>query len=784
MATAPSNSNKQSAPSRKSVFERQKEEAEAKKAREKAETAAVYEDFVKSFDDDGTSPASTRGKPHAAGFSSTVPGPGKRHFTGSGMKSGPGSLGPSPHMQKRVPGSIGPAFGRKRGYDEPADRRDRDYRYSHDDRESNDDRAAMGRQDQDRHDEDEKAARPTVYLSSLPPGTSPAVIKALFTPSSLAVENVRILPGSTADRKALSAIVTLAAETAATDIDTMVSHMQNKYLGFGFNLSLSRHLSSAALSGTSALNLPGSNMNSLPFGARSIQQQTSLSRAPPPGQGRNYAPPQSYTSSTSYGSRPQTQVAVQPPSDLKQLKLIHKTLEALLTYGPEFEALLMSRPQIQREEKWSWLWNSRSQGGVYYRWRLWQVLTDTDVRGRRPIFGGRQGGDTLFEGHSLWLPPEEHIRFEYTTRMDEFVSDEDYNSSDEEGEDDGGGLARRHHDHNASGLTQDLGEMNDGLGYLNPLAKAKLTHLLTRLPEANTKLRKGDVARITSFAIEHAGAGADEVASLITRNVLQPFGQQSKTESDENIAKDTILATATDQSQKDTSAASIVGLYIISDILSSSASSGVRHAWRYRQLFETALGQQKVFEKLGRLDRDLNWGKLKAEKWKRSVQNLLQQWEGWCVFPQTSHDEMVNHFLNPPLSHEEQKRLDAEEKRKTEEEASRKKAGQVKWRSVEVDNQGGDVTMSEAGVDGREMVDDEEEDEEDEDMDVDEAALVDATVDGLPLADSSDEEMVDNPPSVRNEEPLPVQQKDPKSLPTSTRRQRPRATDMFADDST
>ncbi|KMP07838.1 hypothetical protein CIHG_02805 [Coccidioides immitis H538.4] len=77
----------------------------------------------------------------------------------------------------------------------------------------------------------------------------------------------------------------------------------------------------------------------------------------------------------------------------------------------------------------------------------------------------------------------------------------------------------------------------------------------------------------------------------------------------------------------DKSPAKLVGLYIISDILSSSSTSGVRHAWRYRQLFETALKNHKVFEHLGRLEKELGWGRLKVEKWRRSIGNLLGLWE-------------------------------------------------------------------------------------------------------------------------------------------------------------
>lgn len=554
----PDISSKLGAAPKKSLFERQKAEAEAKKARETAETAAVYEDFVKSFDDEGYAdstsyPAAGRGGGGAGsnisggqGFSGVGGGGlGKRHFTSSGLKSGPGSLGPLPNV-KSGPGSLGPVpplHGRKRPYDDYQNHKKERPRgmFSYEDErpspEEHEETAAAFRDDED----DEKdtsdvqaAAKPTLHLSSLPPGTSPAVIRALFTPSPLVIEDVRILSSPQAnsnDRKSTSAIVTLAAETAATDIDTMVSHLQNKYLGFGFNLSISRHLSSTALGGTSALSAPSTSLHNLPFGAKPISQRASLSRAPPPGQtGNRFAPPASYTSSTPFGPRgnqnhPPAQVAVQVPTDLSQLKRIHKTLEALLTYGPEFEALLMSRTPIQQDENWSWLWDSRSVGGVYYRWRLWDILTDGSNRRKKRGGGYAMSNrpELIFEQQSPWLPPETGLKFEYTTRLSEFIDDEDYDSSDEEAEaGDDGGIARRYNDHNF-GPSQSTEADNDGLGYLNPLAKTKLIHLLSRLPDSNAKLRKGDVARVTGFAIEHAGAGAAEVAELVCRNAIKPF---------------------------------------------------------------------------------------------------------------------------------------------------------------------------------------------------------------------------------------------------------------------
>jgi U2-associated protein SR140 len=816
------------APAKKSLFERQKAEAEAKKARERAETAAVYEDFVKSFDDEGGSETTTQTTPSrhvgaAFGGSTFNAIPGKRHFTSTGLKSGPGSLGLSSDIPKSGPGSLGPALsvhGRKRPYDTfQGQWRDRDrnhgvlayedHRPSPTSRQSDDAVSAFHHDDEEEkagYKETKAAAKPTLHLSSLPPGTSPAVIRALFTPSPLTVEDVRILPppapssAANGERKSTSAIVALAPETPATDIDTMVSHLQNKYLGFGFKLSISRHLSSAALAGASAIAIPSGNLNNLPFGARPIQPHASLSRAPPPGHGHGrFAPPASYTTPTSYGSRaniPPTQVVVQPPTDLKQLKLIHKTLESLLTYGPEFEALLMSRPQIQRDEKWAWLWDSRSVGGVYYRWRLWDILTNGSGRRRRQqsSYGIHNTGEALFEGQSTWVPPEQGLKFEYTTRMDEFISDEDYDSSDEEADYDGG-IARRHNDHYMAGVppAKAIADVNEGTGYLNPLAKTKLVHLLRRLPDSNAKLRKGDVARITSFAIEHAGAGADEVAELLARNVIKPLcssgaRDRKNAESDEQEQETRDLdEDGASTEKKDHSSASLVGLYVISDILSSSASAGVRHAWRYRALLEIALRQRKVFETLGRLERNLDWGKLKAEKWKRSVHNILSLWEGWCVFPQTSQEEFANKFASPPLTAEEILLSEIEERRKLDEDDTRRSKSNSKWRSVEDEERVlvdratvfDDVDMEE--VDGVAMEYDDD-DTADGEAIVEDADSLDDNIDGVPMADSSDDE-------VGHEEHRgqPPSDHDPPvaagSTPLSTRKPRMKAVDMFADES-
>ena len=751
---------KLAAPAKKSLFERQKAEAEAKRLKEQAETAAVYEDFVKSFDNDEEDDA----------FGSSTGGFSKRHFppqnglgrgtSTRGRGSGPGSLGP--------PGG----FSRKRPYDQGAHSRDNRHGiFAYDEHDRHNTRTAFAddkdvRDDLARNRAQEKAsAKPTLQLSSLPPGTSVAVVKSLMPPN-LTVDAVKFLSSGTVERKAATAIVTLAEGTPAAELDTLVSTLQGKYLGWGFSLSISRHLSSA-VSGSMLSAAP--TTTSLPFGAKAINNgpQYTLSRAPPPNQ-RGFAPPSSFGPNASRPTNP-VQVNVKPPTDLRQLKMIHKTVELIVTHGPEFEALLMSRLEIQKDVKWAWIWDSRSDGGVYYRWRLWDILTNAQERIKSGIGRNANLTQNLFESGPSWLAPEAKLRFEYTTSLEDIVLNSDYDSSDDE---DSGDEGRRRLEHLQGGAS--LPELiipgeNDIPAHMNPLYKAKLIHLLSRLPRTSARLRRGDVARTMAFAISHASTGADEVVSILTLNVHQPFSMNDAISSRNQDEMDTDAVDERDK--EDSSSAKLIGLYLISDVLSSSSTSGVRHAWRYRALFDATLRAYKTFAHLGRLEKDLAWGKLRAEKWKRSVMLLLSLWEGWCVFPAKTQEEFVDSFNNPPLTEEEQLAVNREEKERVEKETAKSK-----WKAVSIGNT---VSQSdEQGVDGEAM----EEELDGEPMEEDD-------LDGEPMAENED---VDGEPMVIEEdapENVPVEevvkektpQQETINLAIESRRRRPKAEDMFAD---
>ncbi|KAI2469686.1 hypothetical protein F4781DRAFT_393724 [Annulohypoxylon bovei var. microspora] len=748
-------------PSKQSAFEKQKADAEAKRKREAAETAAVYESFVKSFDhdDDDDDTGATLGQQNA--FSARQQGGAfgreagraalpKRYFgagpgAAPGLKSGPGSLGPAPasFVNKRKFETNQQGFNR-RGPDDSRGRLG-----FHDDDISDGGRAPKSKgiskvfdASDDESDvrlrdlaEQKAIAKPTLRLANLPPGTSPAVIKALM-PSSLTIENVKILPlsasGST-ERKSIAAIVTLSKETPATDIDAAVSSLQNRYLGYGFYLSLHRHLSSAVTS-TAATSSLTSSTTSQPFGAKPVPQATGNNPHHQGGFQRGFAPPTSYDPIGGPINRVLLHVPVHAPRDIKQLQLIHKVIESVLAHGPEFEALLMSRPDVQREEKWAWLWDARSEGGVWYRWRLWQVIT-----GAQADAGHKRKYIPLFEGSHAWRIPKKDLSYEYATAIDEFVSDPEYNSSDEEDyEDEGSKPADKDDNENA---------------YLNPLDKTKLTHLLARLPTTLTKIRKGDVARVTTFAITHASRGADEIVDMIVANVVKPFALTSANPKYNKASKDSedhgeshnSTPFPEDSGMKpsdiqDMSAASLIGLYVVSDILSSAAASGVRHAWRFRQLFDVSLKDGKVFENLGLMSERLNWGRLRAEKWKRSVNLVLSLWEGWCAFPHESQQLFNETFENPPSAKKEEQVDEAAKKNKWKTlETGGSGAVQSESRgfvplSANTEIRNNDEVEGEVGnVDGDAM---------DENMSMDEEDL-DTDIDGIPMDDSEEEEPID-----------------------------------------
>ncbi|KAF4550976.1 Hypothetical protein D9617_15g043300 [Elsinoe fawcettii] len=680
---------KLNAPKKISQFEKARQEAEQKRQREAAEAAEALREFEDSFaaeDEDTRRPGHGRpptgpgqAKPYSRmnfeddsddDFAAIVKGRGSSNLRRDDSESrsrsrwsrdGPRQGSPGRDYQGGAP----PSLKRKRELEEmAAKRRDSEERGPYDQKyiknqlgaHEDDDHSGRDRETKRSSEEDPAVRRPTMLLQSLPRGITESDIRSIL-PSSLKVEEVKFLRQPA--EHSLAALVITHTSTPVSEINTIVTSLQNQYLGFGQYLNITRHVStsSAAPVLDPSLSIHAKNV----FGATpyqssdplSFDSRSSLSRAPPPSS----FGPSGLTGSSRLAGRNMLQVTVTPPSDIKLLKLIHSTAEKLILYGPTFEALLMSRPSVQKDEKWAWLYDSSSKAGVYYRWLIWRWATSNTANTRPDL--GEMGEERIFSSGPLWMPPEQQPKYQDVAEIEDLTAHADYvSSSEDEGEEDHGAK-------NAAGgkiLTmEEAGGDNtfDGTArYLNPYRRAKLVYLLKRLPDNMAVLRAGDIARVTNFVVGNAGNGAEEIVDLLLCNVEKPLCYTVKYKDDE--ADD-------EEMRKDMSAGQLVGLYVISDVLLASATSGVRDAWKYRALFEAAMKERKIFEKLGRLEREHGWGKMKGEQWKRKISVILELWYSANVFTSDAQKGLKQSFLEPPLTKEEREQKEAEEKRERDE---------------------------------------------------------------------------------------------------------------------
>ncbi|KAJ2901795.1 coatamer subunit protein [Zalerion maritima] len=675
-------------PTRQSAFDKQRAEAQAKREREAQETAAVYHDFVKSFQDDDNSHHNDNGSGHGPPnheflqSQDSLPksrgvGPSKRHFVPhqqSSTTSRSTKITPRSRINNAISRPISKAFlssdddDDNHNGEEGEDKANDSGNWYQGGRHRGHRSPVAGNQfrtweptappSTSMRAQEKAISKPTLRLSNLPPETSIARVKALVN-HLLSVDGVRILsaqPPRTIERRSAVAIVTLSQDTPATDIDSAVSTLQNRYLGYGYYLSLHRHLSSsvtssvvaAAGAGGAGSNIGSNGGVSAPFGAKpaSVTLRGASHHHRHRSQRGRYAPPPSHLSHPT-GPVPGRgnqilHVPVQPPRDIKQIRLIHRVLEAVLKHGPEFEALLMSRPEVQRDEKWAWLWDARSQGGTWYRWNLWEIVTGFDASQSRARYL------PLFEDSHAWKAPDKTLPFQHATSVSEVCLDPDYSSEDDA-------------DINFEEPDADM----DGTLFLGPLGRARLAHLLSRLPTNMSRLRKGDIACITAFAIQNASHGAEEIVDMIVWNIEKPFAlstvaNDTRTSTPQPAEEEAAASAGTDRpGGDDAGAACLVGLYVANDTLSSSSTSGVRHAWRYRQLFEGALKRRRVFEMLGMMPERLGWGRLRMEKWRRSIGLVLSMWEGWCLFPADTQELLVKSFEKSVSARAEQDSIES-----------------------------------------------------------------------------------------------------------------------------
>jgi U2-associated protein SR140 len=511
--------------------------------------------------------------------------------------------------------------------------------------------------------EDERAVpNPRLLMSSLPPNLSEEIIRALL-PDSLIVEQIEhVAPDvDSVERLSKTVYVTLASNTPASEIDSAISGLQKRYLGCGFYLSISKALSSAG--GHTTIEFSD---RQLPFAI--------------PSDSTNPYQPESY-------SAPVVEVVV--PTDRTQLQLIHRTIENLLEHGPEFEAVLMNNEQIQQDEDWAFLYDGDSVGGVYYRYRVWHFASGTWKREDPRNIKRTRSPIVMFEGEPPWIPPPQLPQFEFSTYIDNFDTDAEFDSAADDSSDDDAPQAQQVGGNSKEGPKDSIEPC-----YLNSEQRAKLTHLLVRLPTSIGRLRRGDVARVTHFAIAHAAQSAEDIVDILLMNLEMPFVFTSANPdydrddeyvydtdyysdasnfSHEDESNDDVIESIErsyepvaeegkpvekvkenekrkEKEKEDPSSAKLIALYLISDLIIASHSSGVTNSYKFRQLFETAFLEHRVFERLGRLENSMNWGKIRAERWRTSVENVLNIWASWSIYSDATMKTFADQLKHPGLS--------------------------------------------------------------------------------------------------------------------------------------
>ena len=323
-------------------------------------------------------------------------------------------------------------------------------------------------------------------------------------------------------------------------------------------------------------------------------------------------------------------------------------VELVITQGTEFEALLMQQEWAIKNELFAFLWDSNSPNQAYYRYRIWELAKKIKKDETNEC-----DKVTIFEGADRWVKPPNMPEFEFaSTARDLYAFYKCFETIEVDHED---GMERTYNRGGAPPpdfLT---------LKCLNPLMKFQLIWLLAGFPRKTSLVLKGDVAAVTTFAMDVAEDGLKEVVEIMINNVERPYSWTGANHlPDNNTMQDGGVKPNDDHESK------LVALWCISDLI-CAVQEGITglsvSAYRYRQAFEVALCKRKTFSKLARADREYNWGLISSNKWKSSVGVVLDNWTARRALSQQAIDQLRHDFANPLTAEQEKAKKDGEEKK-------------------------------------------------------------------------------------------------------------------------
>ncbi|KAI8919402.1 hypothetical protein DFJ77DRAFT_277115 [Powellomyces hirtus] len=323
--------------------------------------------------------------------------------------------------------------------------------------------------------------------------------------------------------------------------------------------------------------LPGApsetQITGFPFNAQPARSQGGFGAIPPP-------------SVLSKGSSAMTQTSLEVkvvcPTDQAITMCIHRLIERVIKYGPQFEAIVMER---ERENPmFAFLFHNDSPDHVYYRWKLYSILQGdkTDKWSTEPF--------QMFDDGAVWIPPE--VPFN-----DELKEDYAFESSSES-------------EHSDSDTERRARGARNHKGVLMRRHRQRFEHMLRKLTLDRTLIGKAMV-----LTLDHADA-ADEIISTLCKSLLIPSTPVFPTK--------------------------IARLYLLSDILHNT-STRVPNVWKFRTGLEKRL--EEIFAHLAVVRRSIG-RRLRQEQMRRAVCEVLAVWEGWIVYPADFIETLRALFLN------------------------------------------------------------------------------------------------------------------------------------------
>ncbi|KAI8093106.1 U2-associated SR140 protein [Halteromyces radiatus] len=178
-----------------------------------------------------------------------------------------------------------------------------------------------------------------------------------------------------------------------------------------------------------------------------------------------------------------TEVVVIPPSDINTIKIIHRTIERVIKYGPLFEELIMEKEASNPQ--FVFLFDSTHPDHIYYRWRLYSILQgDTMSNWRTDPF-------QMFDDGEWWIPPDVP-----DVPFDENETTEQYLDTDDE----------------ANERTQQRLPK----GQLGKIGRRRYETMLRQVT-----YQRGTIAKPMAFAIEHADAYED-IVEITFKSIIGP----------------------------------------------------------------------------------------------------------------------------------------------------------------------------------------------------------------------------------------------------------------------